>query len=94
MPSPAAPHPLHLSQLSLLLFGYQVAQREIIHHILDILDPVLQTIALPSQNVVLKVQDLEARKHVFDKLIDEERALVVTKRDSVSSQTGLIQLVT
>lgn len=75
----------------LFLLRNQVAQRQIIHNILHILDSVLQSIALPSQDVILQVENLEARKHIFDELVDEERALIVSERDGVARKTSLTQ---
>jgi hypothetical protein len=55
----------------LLLLRHQVPQRQIIHNILDILDPVLQTITAAAQAVVLEVEHLEASVQVLDELVDE-----------------------
>lgn len=76
----------------LLLLGQQIPQREIVHNILHILDPVLQSITAAAQAVVLQVEDLEASKEVLDELIDEERTLVVTKSDRVACKASLSTL--
>lgn len=73
----------------LLLFGQQIPQRKIIDDILHILDPVLEPVTPTAQAVVLQVQDLEASKQILDKLIDQQRALVVTKSDGVACKTRL-----
>jgi hypothetical protein len=54
-----------------LLFRHQVPQRQIIHNVLDILDPVLQAVTTAAQAVVLEVEYLEASVQVLDKLVDE-----------------------
>jgi hypothetical protein len=73
----------------LLLLWHQVPQRQVIHDILDVLDPVLQPVAAAAQAVVLEVEDLEARMQVLDELVDEQRSLVVAERDSVASKASL-----
>jgi hypothetical protein len=62
----------------LLLLRHQIPQREIIHDILHILDPVLQPVAAAAQAVVLEVEDLETSMQVLDKLVDEQWTLVIT----------------
>jgi hypothetical protein len=81
---------LHLSLRRTLLLRHQVSQRQIIDNILHILDPVLQSIATTSQAVVLEVENLEASMQVFDKLVDEQRALIVPKRDGIASESSLL----
>jgi hypothetical protein len=76
---------LHL----LLLLRHQIPQRQIVHHILHILDPVLQPIAATPQAIVLQVENLEASVQILDELIDEQRALVVAESDSVTCKTCL-----
>jgi hypothetical protein len=71
------------------LLRHQVPQRQIIHHIFHILDPILQPIAAAAQAIVLEVQHLEASEQVLDKLVDEQRALVVAEGDSIASKAGL-----
>lgn len=73
----------------LLLLRHQVPQRQIIHHILHILDPVLQPVAATSQAVVFQVKNLEASMQVLDELVDEQRALVVAERDSITCKACL-----
>jgi hypothetical protein len=76
----------------LLLLWQQVPKREIIHNILHVLDPVLQSVTAAAQAVVLQVEDLEASKEVLDELVDEKRTLVVTKSDRVACKTSLSTL--
>ena len=71
------------------LLGQQVSQRKIVHDILHVLDPVLESIAAAAQAVVLEVEDLESRKQVLDKLVDENGALVVSERDGVAGKARL-----
>jgi len=73
----------------LLLLWQEVPQREIIHNVLHILDPVLQSVTTAAQTVVLEVEDLEASKQVLDELVDEKRTLIVTKSDRVACETCL-----
>lgn len=75
--------------IHLLLLRQQIPQREIVHDILHILDPVLEPVAPTAQTVVLEVEDLEARMQVLDELVDQQRALVVAECDSVASEAGL-----
>lgn len=72
------------------LFRDQVAQREIIDNILDILHSVLESIAPPAQDVVLQVEDLEACEDVLDELIDENRSLIIAESDGIARKTSLI----
>jgi hypothetical protein len=74
---------------SLGLLRQQISQREIVHDILDVLDPVLESITAAAQAVVLEVEDLESRKQVLDKLVDEDGTLVVTECDGVASKARL-----
>jgi hypothetical protein len=78
--------------MCLLLFWHQVPQRQIVHDILDILDPVLEPIATAAQTVVLEVEDLEASVQVLDELVDQQRTLVVAEGDSIASETCLAHL--
>jgi hypothetical protein len=71
------------------LLRQQVPQREIVHYILHVLDPVLEPIAAAAQAVVLEVEDLESRKQVLDKLVDENGTLIVTERDGVAGKARL-----
>jgi hypothetical protein len=73
----------------LLLLWHQVPQRQVIHDILDVLDPVLQPVAAAAQAVVLEVEDLEARVQILDKLVDEQRSLIVAQGDGITSEAGL-----
>ena len=65
------------SKLLLLLLPHQPPQTKIIHHILDILDAILDAIAALAQDIVLEVQNLESGVHVFDELADLQWAAVV-----------------
>lgn len=71
------------------LLRNQVAQREIIDDILDILHPVLESIAPPAQDVVLQVKDLEACEDVLDELVDEDGSLIVPESDGIARKAGL-----
>jgi hypothetical protein len=71
------------------LLRQQVPQRQVIHNILYVLDPILEPIALPTQDIVLEVEDLKASMNILDELIDEQRALVVAERDRIARKTGL-----
>jgi hypothetical protein len=75
--------------LLLALLGYQVSQREIVHYILHILDPVLQPVAAAAQAVVLEVEDLETRVQVLDELVDEKRTLIITESDGITCEACL-----
>jgi hypothetical protein len=88
IPTPHFPHSQQHPYL-LALLRDQVPQRQVVDHVLHILDPVLQPIALPPQDVVLQVKDLEACEHILDKLVDEERTLIVTQRDGVACKASL-----
>lgn len=79
--------------LRLLLLGHQVPQRQIIHDVLDVLNPVLQSIATAAQTVVLEVENLEACVQVLDELVDQQRTLVVAEGDGIASETGLISFL-
>ena len=57
---------LHSCQRLLVLD--QAAQADVVHHILHLLDPVLDPIASLPQRVVLEVQDLEPGVDVLDEL--------------------------
>lgn len=61
----------------LLILRQQTPQTKIVHHILDLLDAVLNPVTALPQRVVLEVEDLEAGVHVFDELRDLQRAAVV-----------------
>jgi hypothetical protein len=71
------------------LLRQQIPQREIVHNILHILDPVLESITAAAQAVVLEVEDLESREQVLDKLVDENGTLIVTERDGVAGKARL-----
>jgi hypothetical protein len=86
VPTPVA---TRMPSMCLLLLRHQVPQRQIIHDVFDIFDPVLQTIATASQTVVLEVEDLEACMQVLDELIDQQRTLVIAEGDSITSETCL-----
>lgn len=85
--------PIMKPLLRLLLLGHQVPQRQIIHDVLDVLNPVLQSIATAAQTVVLEVENLEACVQVLDELVDQQRTLVVAEGDGIASETGLISFL-
>jgi hypothetical protein len=72
-----------------LLLWQQVPQRQIVHDILNVLDPVLEPIAPTAQAVVLEVENLEACMQVLNELVDQQRTLVVAESDSIASEAGL-----
>jgi hypothetical protein len=72
-----------------LILGQQASQAEVVHHVLDFLDAVLDAVAALAQTVVLEVQDLEAGKDVFDELGDLRWPAVVAEGDGVAGETGL-----
>lgn len=68
---------------------HQTPQTQIVHHILDILDAILDTVAALAQSVVLEVQDLKPGVHVFDELRDLQGAGVVAEGYGVAGKAGL-----
>lgn len=66
----------------------QVSQRQIIDHILDLLDRVLDRVNPLPQDVVLEVQQLEPRVDVLDEVADLDGKLVVPQGDRVDGQAG------
>lgn len=81
---------------SLLLFsllGDEISQRQIVDNILHIFDPVFEAVATTAQTVVLEIEHLEAGVQILDKLVDQKRTLVVTKRDSIACKTCLSLLM-
>jgi hypothetical protein len=86
---PSVDHAMpQLLSLSILL-RHQIPQRQVIHHVLDILDPVLQPVAAAAQAVVLEVKNLETGVQVLDKLVDKKRSLVVAQSNGIASKAGL-----
>ena len=65
----------HSNQRILILS--QAAQANVVNHVLDLFDAILDPVAPLPQRVVLEVQDLEAGVHVFDELRDLQRTAVV-----------------
>ena len=72
---------------SLLLLGEQAPQAEIVNHILNLLDLVLDAIATLAQRVVLQVQDLEPSVHLLDELGNLHRPPVITESDRIPRET-------
>lgn len=60
-----------------LVLWQQAAQAQIVDHILNFLDAVLDAVAALPQRVVLEVEDLEAGVDVFDELCDLQGTAVV-----------------
>jgi hypothetical protein len=77
---------LHLSVTTFRRPLDQSSQREIIHDILHPLDIVLDGISPLPQDIVLEIEQLEARKQVLDEGADDERQLEVAQRDGVGRQ--------
>lgn len=73
---PPVPFPSHDDAFTSSL-RRQPSQTKIVHHILDLLDTVLDAVAALAQSVVLEVEDLEAGVDVFDELADLHRLAVV-----------------
>jgi len=82
-----------LRSLLLAFLRNQVPQWQVVDDILNVFDPVLQSIAFPPQNIVLKIQNLEASMDILDKLIDKKWTLIVSESDRVTRKTGLTRLV-
>jgi hypothetical protein len=76
-----------INQSTNLLLRQQTSQAEIVDHILDLLDLVLDTIAPLPQRIVLQVQDLESSVHILDELGNLHRPPVVAESDRVPGQT-------
>src|SRR5262249_22967438 len=53
-----------------LLRGNQIPQRQVVHHVLDLLDGVLDGVHALPQDVVLEVEHLEASVQVLDEAAD------------------------
>ncbi len=62
----------------------QAPQTQIVHHILDLLDTILDAIAALAQNIILQVQNLETSMHVLDELCDPQRTTMVAEGDAVA----------
>lgn len=73
----------------LLLLGHKTSEAQIVHHILDFLDAILDTVRPLTKRVVLEVQDLEPGVEVLDELCNVNRTGVVALGDTVASKTGL-----
>ena len=71
------------------LLRHQPPQTQIIHHVLDIFDSILDPIAAFAQGVVLEVEDLEAGVHVFDESCDAWGEEVVAEGYGVAGEAGL-----
>jgi hypothetical protein len=62
----------------------QIPQGQVVHHILDILELILEAIGSLSQSVVLQVQHLEAGVQVPDETTDTTRTSKVSVNNRVS----------
>ena len=60
---------------------HQPSQTKIVHHILNVLHAVLDSVAAFPQSVVLEVENLETSVDVFDELTDLQRTPVVAQCD-------------
>lgn len=69
--------------------GQQIPQRQVVYYVLDVLDPVLEPVTLASQDIVLEIENLKAGKHILDKLVDQQRPLVVAESDGIARKAGL-----
>lgn len=72
-----------------LVLREQAAQAQVIDHVLDLLDAVLDPIAALSQRIVAEVEDLEAGMDIFDKLCDLWRAAIIAQGDRVPCKARL-----
>lgn len=71
----------------LLLLREQASEAKIVHHILNLLNLVLDTIAALPQRIVLQVQNLEPSMHLLNKLRDLHRPPVIAQGHRVPRQT-------
>ena len=71
------------------LLRQQPSQAKIVHHILHILDAVLDAVASFSQSIILQVQYLEAGMHVFDELADLQWSAIISQSHAVAGETCL-----
>lgn len=65
-------------RLLLLLLRQKIPQRQVIHNILNVLDPVLEPVTAAAQAVVLQIENLEAGEQILHELVDQQGTLVVT----------------
>lgn len=72
----------------LLCLGNQVSQRKIVDDILHLLDVIFDSVDLAAHNVVLEVEQLEARKQVLDEGADADGEADVAQGDGVHGQTA------
>lgn len=61
----------------------QPADREVVNHLLDLLDVVLEAVVALPQGVVLQVEQAEARVQLVDEVGDSQGPGVVSRRDAV-----------
>lgn len=87
-PPPPAPELPLLVAGSLGLLG-QAADRQVVHHLFDLLHVVLEAVVALPQRVVLQVEQAEARVQLVDEVGDAERSGVVSCCDAVHRQSGL-----
>jgi hypothetical protein len=71
-----------------LLCRDQIPQRQIVHHILDLLDGILDGIHPLPQDVVLEVEHLEPGMQVLDEPANLHRHGGVAQRHRVNSQAA------
>ena len=62
---------------------------DVIHNLLHFLQVILQRIKLLSQSIVLEVEKPEAAGHIREELGDGKWTMVVTKNNTVHSQSRL-----
>ena len=67
---------------------HKAPQAQIIDHLLDLLDLVLDTITSPPQAIVFQVQNLEAGVQLIHKLADLEWSCEVTESDTVRCEAA------
>ena len=66
----------------------QSSQAQIINDLLNLLNLILNTIASPSQRVILQVQNLETSMQVINELADLERSCEVAESDGVGGEAA------
>lgn len=75
---------------TLLLLWHQSSQTEIVDHILNLLDTVLDAIRPLTKRIVLEVQNLEAGMDMLDEFGNRDWARVIALSDAVAGKTGLV----
>ena len=69
---------------------HEAPQTQIVDHVLNPLDIILDSIGTLAQNIVLEVEDLEPGEQVLDKRANNERHVKVTEGNGVGGQARQI----